>query len=89
MSREAILERHDDGLISNEALMLYGISGPLPEIHEYRNMTPRQREDWWSERLESRLGQNWRERFHRRGYALPAFLRMVERSTHNWLKEGF
>ena len=83
-----LLEWHDQGLVSDEIVLLYGISGTFPEQHEYAAMTPRQREALWSERLESRLGRNWRERFYRRGFTLPAFLRRVEH-THNWLTEGF
>lgn len=72
---------------SNEMLLLYGISGVLPDLGKYMEMTPRQRATMWSERLEDRLGQNWRERFRRRGFTLPAFLQLTEH--HNWLKEGF
>ena len=83
-----VIRMHERGQISDEALLLYGISGDLPEIHVLRDMTPRQRVAMWSERLDDRLGDDWRERLHRRGFTLPTFLRIVEQ-THNWLKEGF
>ena len=83
-----VIRMHERGQISDEALLLYGISGDLPELHVIMDMTPRQRVAMWSERLDDRLGQDWRERLRRRGLTLPTFLQMVEKN-HNWLKEGF
>lgn len=82
-----VIRMYERGQISDEALLLYGLSGELPERNAIKEMTPRQRVALWSERLDDRLGNNWRERLHRRGFSLPTFLKMVE--AHNWLKEGF
>lgn len=88
---DRMAQLHERGLISNEMMLMYGISGDMPERHTYMTMTPEEKEALWSARMEHRLGPNWRERFEDRRFRLPTFLR--ERSvgfiTHNWVKEGF
>jgi hypothetical protein len=77
---------HEKGLISNDTMLLYGISGDLPEYGMYMAMSDEEKEALWTERMERRFGPNWRQRFNN----LPPLLRQkLKNSTHNWLKEGF
>ena len=82
---------HESGVISDEIMVLYGVSGDMPDRDAYRSMSPEAREALWTERMERKLGVNWRERFRRRQFVLPTFLQkgVAEYFTHNWLKEGF
>lgn len=79
-------ELHQKGVVSEQMLLMYGISGPLPEREMYMAMTPEEKEALWSQRMESRFGPNWRHRFRN----LPAFMqRRIEASQVNWRVEGF
>ncbi len=81
---------HELGKISDEVMLLYGISGELPERQVLYNLSEEEKEAIWGERLERRFGPNWRRRFEGGRFALPTFLqRRVERFVHDWLKEGF
>jgi len=82
---------HEKGIISNDVMLLYGISGDMPERGAYMAMSPEEKEAVWAERMERRLGPNWRERFRQRQCRLPVFLQkgMAKYPTHDWLKEGF
>jgi len=77
---------HEKGIISDETMMLYGISGLLPERTAYMTLTLEEKEALWVERMENRFGPYWRRRFR----LLPSLLRGgFRRMTHDWLKEGF
>lgn len=79
-------ELHQKGVISEQVLVLYGISGPLPERNMYAALSAEEKEAIWVQRMESRFGPNWRQRFRN----LPAILqRRIETTTINWRKEGF
>jgi len=81
-----MLELHEQGVISDQVMMLYGISGDLPERNFYDGLTPDEKRELWAERMERRLGENWRRRFEN----LPHLLQVrIEQITHDWLKEGF
>jgi len=81
---------HEDGKISNEMMLMYGMSGALPERSVYTELSEEEKEAIWTERMERRFGPNWRRRFEGGRFALPEFLqRRVERFVHDWLKEGF
>jgi hypothetical protein len=86
-----MVQLHERGAISNEMMLLYGVSGDMPEREAYLAMTPAEKEALWSDRMEQRLGPNWRERFRQRQFSLPTFLQkgVARYFTHNWLKEGF
>lgn len=76
------------GAITEETLILYGISGDLPDPDRYHMMSPDRQRSIWTGRMEKKLGPNWRTYFT----SLPFFLREVKISSlgrHNWLKEGF
>ena len=78
---------HEQGRISDDMMMLYGISGDLPERHVYIELSEEEKEALFGERMERRFGLDWRRRFSN----LPTFLRrrMFVQEKHNWLKEGF
>ena len=77
---------HQRGLISDEMMLLYGISGELPERRVYIELSEGEKEAFFDERMERRFGPDWRRRFSN----LPTFLqRRMFTQKHNWLKEGF
>lgn len=86
---------HERGVITDQTLLMYGISGELPERHMYMAMSPEEKERLWSERMESRFGPNWLSRFDQNGDTpLPIFRgrtwgRHTERTEVNWRLEGF
>lgn len=77
---------HQQGRISDEMMLLYGISGDLPERHVYIELSEDEKKALFSERMERRFGLNWRRRFNN----LPMlFQHRIFTQKHNWLKEGF
>lgn len=80
----ALLRMHEHGLIPEQTLLLYGISGELPERRVYLQMSDEEKQLLWRERMVNRYGVNWRRRFT----YLPEFLREKE-FIHDWKKEGF
>jgi hypothetical protein len=83
---------HERGVISDQTLLMYGISGELPERRTYMGMSSEEKERLWAERLEARLGPNWSERFSDRNLRLPIVenRRWFETQTIvNWRQEGF
>ncbi|MGD9713507.1 MAG: hypothetical protein AB7V46_15790 [Thermomicrobiales bacterium] len=77
---------HEKGLITDQVLLMYGVSGDLPERNAYMALSQEEKEALWSERMEARFGPNWRTTFT----SLPTFLqRRIESVGVNWLKEGF
>ena len=83
---EKLKRLHAEGKIPEEMLLLYGISGPLPERSTYSALTEAEKQAMWEERMERNLGRNWRRRFS----TLPTLLKhAVEKTRHNWKLEGF
>lgn len=72
---------HDMGVISDEVMLLYGISGPLPEREMYSSMSQVEKEAMWRDRIESRFGPTRLQFFRCR--------RTYEVGKVNWQKEGF
>jgi hypothetical protein len=69
---------NQEGKISDQALLLYGISGNLPERDMYANWDADEREKYWQDRYLSRMGTCWKETIVRQGPEKVA-----------WAKEGF
>lgn len=86
-TREArrLTELHDQGLVSDQFLLMYGIQGELPERSIYFSLNDDEKLAIWTDRMERRFGANWRRRFRQ----LPAFLKEIDTSEHNWKIEGF
>lgn len=82
---------HQRGVISDEVMVLYGISGPLPDRDSYSGMTTDEKRVMWEERMSNRFGPNWRERFSQRVNAMPFFTWRQVKSDQiiNWQREGF
>lgn len=82
-------ELHERGVVSDETLLLYGISGDMPERHVYIRMSEEEKRMLWIERMERRLGPNWTHRVNR----LPTFVRQLLKeysvSREDWMREGF
>lgn len=83
---QRMIELRDRGVISESTLLLYGISGPMPERDQYNRLTRAEKTRMWVERMERRFGQNWRNRFQ---VQLPDMFRNDRRTQVNWLREGF
>jgi hypothetical protein len=86
-----MIEWHERGRISDQTLLMYGISGALPERNTYMAMSPAEKERLWADRMENRFGPNWVERFSNRNLPLPTMFkgRQREPSHINWSREGF
>lgn len=76
---------HQQGKISDQVMLLYGISGDLPERKFYAKLSDNEKLALWEERMELKLGPSWRRHINN----LPTMFREVEQSGHNWLQEGF
>lgn len=79
-----LLSLRRQGLIPEETLMLYGISGDLPDRDAYAAMATEERRALWQNRMQQAFGRNWQREFTN----LPAIF-TKEREIHNWIKEGF
>ena len=79
---------HQQGQISDRTLLLYGISGDMPEWHYYHSLSVEEKESFWAERVESRFGPNWREiaPAYRQIQLLSVKRRQLKTS---WTKFGF
>lgn len=86
-----MIQLHEQGLISDQVLLMYGISGDLPERDAYNTMSSEEKERLWHERIKSRLGPNWMERFSGRNLPLPIFpkRRFETRPLISWKHDGF
>lgn len=77
---------HQQGKISDQVMMLYGISGDLPERRVYARLSDNEKLALWEERMELRLGPSWRRHIHN----LPSmFQERQQTEIHNWRQEGF
>lgn len=79
---------HEKGIINEELMILYGISGDLPERGMYMSLTQEEKQAFWNERMETRFGPNWRRRFSSIGLRIFN-LNKKEYNEVNWSKEGF
>lgn len=81
---------HQRGLITDAALMLYGISGPLPDAEEYSRLTVAQKNNIWHERMERKLGPDWLSRLQNLSVPLPVVeeVRFTPEPA-DWLRDGF
>lgn len=85
---------HEKGIINEEVLVMYGISGPLPERISYNSLSPEEKQQFWENRMRNTYGENWRNRFSRAITDLPIFnpIQFREnksREIRNWKLEGF
>lgn len=79
-----LIKLRQRGIMPEEVLLLYGISGDLPDQQTYQSMSIEDRRAFWQDRMGQRFGQAWRRRFNN----LPNIL-IKERRVHDWKKEGF
>lgn len=82
-SGQRIVDLYHQGLISKDMLMLYSVSGDMPDQFQYRGLTVAQKQEFWEKRMESRIGPEFRDILE-----LPkAFI--ITPDTTYWLIEGF
>lgn len=75
---------HQKGIISDEVMLLYGISGDLPERRVYAQLTESEKQVLWEDRMEQKLGPQWKRHIRN----LPSMF-CETKGVHNWLQEGF
>lgn len=78
---------HSRGIISDEVMILYGISGPLPEQRMYSDLAADKKQAIWEEKMSNTFGPNWKSRFTINVRASKEFTFDVEKVQ--WTKEGF
>jgi len=88
VTKTNLINLHRQGRISDEILLLYGISGELPNIEKYSKLSVAEKQSVWSEKLESNLGSDW-ERQIGRIKKMPAVFRGRSFGKPNWRREGF
>ena len=77
-----MIELKAKGLIPDEAIFLYGISGDLPDLESYSKLSRDEIKKLWEDRLKSKLGKNWRKIVSK----IPA---IFCDENFDWEKEGF
>ena len=84
---QKLLEQHERGLINDQFLIMYGVSGELPDRTAYYRLSDEEKVALWEDRMRRKLGPNWRDRLDR----LPNFLcrHFTEAKTIDWIREGF
>lgn len=83
-------ELHAKGMINDQVLLMFGISGDLPELSSYNRLSTEQKNTIWNEKLSNRFGGNWREDFVEKGIPVIAVRQLKSiKSDINWRKEGF
>lgn len=81
-----MLQMHEKGLINDQMLILFGISGELPLHQVYAAMTEDEKIGLWESRMQQRFGDSWRSRVR----SVPSFMcRTTEVRGCNWIREGF
>lgn len=77
---------HDQGVIATEVLLLFGISGDLPEFDPQTGCyyTLQHRQSILRERMEKRFGKHWQRRFPN----APIWLREAPEEP-DWIEDGF
>ena len=79
------MQLHQSGKIPDEVVVLFGMSGDLPEKSVYSQFTLEEKQAYWEKRMASNFGdESWKRRISR----LPAMFQEVL-PQHNWLQEGF
>ncbi len=86
-TRDQLLTLHQQGRISDEVLLLYGISGELPDVDKYSKLSVSEKQSIWSERLALNLGTDWERKVSR--VRLPVVFRGRSFGKANWRREGF
>jgi len=83
-------ELHKKGIISDEIMILYGISGELPEINMYEEMSFEEKQSIWEEKMEDRFGPEWRQRFNNNFINYKLLLKRKKEYTKNeWFFSSF
>ena len=86
-------ELHSKGVINDQTLLMFGISGDLPDVSSYNRLTTEEKSTIWNEKLANRFGNNWREDFNRKAIPLITVRRLKASNADldkiNWRKEGF
>lgn len=59
----SVSDLYDRELISDEAMLMFGVSGEFPDLDTYRAMPPGDQEGLWADRLEGRFGPDWADWF--------------------------
>jgi len=80
-----LIRMRDRGQISEKTLIMYGISGDLPDRAIYHALSQEEKRNLWENRLASRFGTSWRSCFT----TVPSIFNYEEQVSEQWLTEGF
>lgn len=78
------MKLYQQGAISTEFLIIYGISGELPEEEVYLSLSSEEKQALWEDRMDKSFGPDWKRHIKN----LPAIFQELQ-DNHNWLKDGF
>lgn len=85
-----IRKLHQKGKISDAAVLIFGISGIMPDIIKYNSMSTEEKNNIWRERMERKFGSDWIEKFENRNIPLPIVVDNLEKNNiNNWAEDGF
>lgn len=88
MARKMI-EMHNKGQISDQTLVLFGISGPLPERSNYERLSIEQRNEIWEEKMRAFYGRSWRRNVGSSMRNFSFIDKAIDSNIKNWQSEGF
>lgn len=81
---------HEQGIISDEVLLLYGISGEMPSPEVYAEMSREERLEIFQSRIENKFGPQWQRQLPFIFRKMPFLTRIgYEPFKVDWIREGF
>lgn len=86
-----LLKLHEQGKVTTNMLLLYGVQGDIPERHPvlHRDLSQEEKAEIIRERFRQRFGENWERTI---GHLVPKWLRHRKEwsiTTVDWSKDGF
>lgn len=78
-----MVQLYRQGKISRDLLLLWSISGDLPNWETYRGLSTEEKQAIWEAKMEKRLGPEWRSILE-----LPKVF-ITKYDFSYWLEEGF
>jgi len=83
---ERLLKLYRQGRVSEEVLLLYGISGNLPEKSVYQEMTAEERRDFWNQRSRENFESDVDSSF----FSMSRIIEKRKQSEKiDWIRQGF
>ena len=82
-----LIRLKEQGIITDNTLLLYGVSGDLPEQRTYQQLNLEESRSFWERKFRNRYGDSWRNYFD----TLPSIFDESHKAelSKEWPKEGF